>query len=330
MENNTVAALRMKSCRTLSALVVLTLLLLNLMGCSANFSASKVHENTAGRPGKASHVSLLPNSDAAPHYQKLWTERQPPPQLSKINYSPEPISRYGNPKQYAVAGKKYFPRYYPEGYTQVGKASWYGKKFHGRPTSSGEKYNMYSFTAAHRTMLLPSIVRVTNLKNNRSTVVKVNDRGPFYEDRIIDLSYRAAKALNMLEDGVVLVKVELISPPKSRATHQLPAQSEQQRRKSAGLENKPAYLQVGSFERLSNAQASASRLDKLRLNAKIVDYRSGTQSLYRVVIGPFYSHNSVYRAENTLRKEGFSHIVRVYNLDLVPFQKFQKPVTSVH
>lgn len=124
----------------------------------------------------------------------------------------EPKSRYGNPESYEVFGKRYYVLPEADGYRERGKASWYGKKFHGRRTSSGEPYDMYAMTAAHKTLPLPSFVRVTHLGNGRSTIVRVNDRGPFHEGRIIDLSYAAAARLDMIADGHADVEVEALSP----------------------------------------------------------------------------------------------------------------------
>ncbi|MGD2137027.1 MAG: septal ring lytic transglycosylase RlpA family protein [Gammaproteobacteria bacterium] len=122
----------------------------------------------------------------------------------------EPLSRYGNPTSYVVNGKRYYTMPSSRGYRERGLASWYGTKFHGKRTSSGEPYDVYAMTAAHRTLPLPSYVEVTNLRNNRSVILKVNDRGPFKADRIIDLSYAAAAKLGILGYGTGLVEVRAI------------------------------------------------------------------------------------------------------------------------
>lgn len=123
----------------------------------------------------------------------------------------EPLARTGN-RDYVVLGRRYHVLDSAEGYAQEGEASYYGKKFHGRKTSSGEVYDMYAFTAAHRTLPLPSYVRVTNLDNGRSIVVRVNDRGPFHSRRIIDLSYAAAVKLGYRQRGTARVRVEALVP----------------------------------------------------------------------------------------------------------------------
>jgi rare lipoprotein A len=124
----------------------------------------------------------------------------------------EPRSRYGNPKSYVVFGKRYYTKASADGHLERGLASWYGKKFHGRRTSSGERYNMHAMTAAHKSLPLPTYVEVTNLRNGRSAVVKVNDRGPFHGRRVIDLSYAAARKLGMVRSGTAMVEVRAIDP----------------------------------------------------------------------------------------------------------------------
>lgn len=124
----------------------------------------------------------------------------------------EPLSRYGNHSSYRVKGKHYKVMKSSKNYEAVGIASWYGTMFHSRRTSSGERYNMLAMTAAHKTLPLPTYVRVTNLSNHREIIVKVNDRGPFKPGRIIDLSYVAAKKLGMMGRGTARVKVTAINP----------------------------------------------------------------------------------------------------------------------
>jgi len=137
-------------------------------------------------------------------------------QASEIAHTPdatprnEPYSRYGN-KPYRVNGQMYYPLREANGYRERGVASWYGKQFHGRRTSSGDTYDMYAMTAAHRTLPLPSYVRVRNLRNGRTVVVRVNDRGPFLHNRVIDLSYAAAAKLGVVASGTGLVEVETIN-----------------------------------------------------------------------------------------------------------------------
>ena len=128
-----------------------------------------------------------------------------------------PRSKYGNPESYEVYGKTYHVLATARGYRESGRASWYGEEFHGKRTSSGEPYNMHAMTAAHRTLPLPSYVRVSNLQNRREVIVRVNDRGPFHDDRIIDLSFAAASELGLLRNGTAKVEVVAVDPVTAAA-----------------------------------------------------------------------------------------------------------------
>lgn len=141
--------------------------------------------------------------DNTSKYKKNYSSKKVIPKIEKY-------SKYGNPKSYKVFGVKYKTWKTHVGYSEEGIASWYGKKFHGRLTSTREVYNMYNLTAAHKSLPIPCYVKVTNLKNNKSLVVRVNDRGPFKKGRIIDLSYAAAKKLDFISQGTTRVFIEAI------------------------------------------------------------------------------------------------------------------------
>lgn len=138
----------------------------------------------------------------------VTTSGGPPDAIPRV----EPKARYGNMQSYVVFGKTYYPKQSSRGHVERGIASWYGTKFHGRKTSSGERYDMHQMTAAHKTLPLPTYALVKNLENGRSVIVKVNDRGPFVGDRIIDLSYAAAKKLGVDKKGIAQVEVVSIDP----------------------------------------------------------------------------------------------------------------------
>jgi len=163
----------------------------------------------------------------------------------------EPESRYGNPDTYTVRGKTYRVRDSNHGYRERGIASWYGPGFHGKRTASGEIYNMYAMTAAHPTLRLPAYVRVTNLENGRSVVVRVNDRGPFVENRIIDLSYAAAKQLDMISSGTARVEVEVVGPNPVAA---MPAVSRVNTSRQPLFGRGNVFIQVGAFSEMANAR----------------------------------------------------------------------------
>src|SRR6185436_4022761 len=146
-------------------------------------------------------------------------ERPPPPNLGQIpdaEPKTEPLHRYAN-KPYKVFGTEYVPIADARGFKQRGVASWYGRRFHGQKTASGELYDMYAMTAAHPTLPIPSYVRVPNLANGRSVVVRVNDRGPFHSSRVIDLSYAAAYQLGFIQAGSAQVQLERVQPAREQA-----------------------------------------------------------------------------------------------------------------
>ncbi len=195
----------------------------------------------------------------------------------------EPRSRSGNPSSYTVLGRTYHVMSDSRGYRERGAASWYGTKFHGQRTSSGETYDMYGMTAAHKTLPLPTYVRVTNLKNGRQVIVKVNDRGPFHDNRLIDLSYAAATKLGILGNGTGLVEVEAINPNEDR-----PRPVRNNIALSAG--NLTLYLQVGAFSDRNNAERMAQRLRGSIDNAvRIQTAASYERTLYRVQVGPMHN-----------------------------------------
>ena len=224
-------------------------------------------------------------------------------------------------KPYVVLGEQYVPNTTVKPYKARGIASWYGKKFHGQKTSTGETYDMFAMTAAHTTLALPSYVRVTNLSNGQSVIVRVNDRGPFHSDRIIDLSYTAAYKLGLIDGGSGMVEVEAIIPgtPSDTSYAQItpPApvdkaavdEIEQLARREAAPapsnDNPPAgngiYLQLGAFANLENAENLRTHLlreldwltDNMRINAG--------GGIHRVQLGPYASRGEAEAAAERIR-----------------------------
>lgn len=192
----------------------------------------------------------------------------------------EPRSRYGNPPSYEVFGRRYVLLPTAVGHVERGMASWYGPGFHNERTSSGEPYDMYSMTAAHKTLPIPAYAEVTNLRNGRRVVVRINDRGPFVGDRVIDLSYTAAWKLDMLREGTAPVEVRVITP--AAVTPFPPA--------PASIDTGPVvqqWLQIGSFAQRDNAERLLARLAASGITAARVEPRSnGERTLYRVRVGP--------------------------------------------
>ncbi len=202
----------------------------------------------------------------------------------------EPKSRYGNPPSYEQDGITYRVMASANNYKKKGVASWYGTKFHGRRTSSGETYDMFTLTAAHKTLPIPCYAKVKNLDNGKSIIVKINDRGPFKKNRIIDLSYAAAHKLGMASAGTANVLVETISFSKSS---QLASQNDKLATKR--------FVQVGAYSNHAKAQKLAKVLDReIRLPVKITTVtRKGTR-LYRVRIGPVASQEMAEQLVSTL------------------------------
>ena len=166
-------------------------------------------------------------ADASVDKVALASEEVPdgPPLIASIDVAsipepkaqPEPLAQYGNPESYEVDGVTYRVEPVGAGFTELGTASWYGRKFHGQLTSSGEPFDMFQFTAAHKTMPIPAWIRVTNVENDQSLVVRVNDRGPFKEDRVLDLSWAAAERLGFADQGTAKVRYEVLTVPTSDA-----------------------------------------------------------------------------------------------------------------
>ena len=229
------------------------LLLANLAGC-AFFGASGDRA-----PGIGRDLSKIP--DAVP--------------------KAEPRSKHGNMKTYEVFGKRYYVLDSSAGFTERGIASWYGSKFHGKRTSSGETYDMYAMTAAHKTLPLPTYLQVRNLENGRSIVVRVNDRGPFHANRVVDLSYVAALKLDVVKKGTALVEIRAMDPG-GRA-----APVETRGNGTAGGQPPKFYIQVGAFANPDNARRLKRKLLALQKPVQINKARVDGKLIHRVRVGPF-------------------------------------------
>ena len=211
-------------------------------------------------------------------------------------------SKSGNPSSYVVMGKRYYVLGDAKGFVQRGVASWYGKKFHGRKTSSGEIYNMNAMTAAHKTLPIPVYVRVKNLENGRTITVKVNDRGPFVDGRIIDLSFAAAKKLGITLAGTAKVEVSALSAGKK---------TEREVVRTIPLSDKieqdvPLFIQMGSFGSELNAINLASDLRNANeLAVAVSELRTDKGSFYRVRVGPLYDIDEANAVVRRLKSKGF-------------------------
>jgi len=251
------------------------------------------------------------------YYKDDGPGEHPPPDIDAIpDAEPrlEALHRFAN-KPYSVLGRDYVPmtRLYP--YRARGVASWYGRKFHGQRTSTGESYDMYGMSAAHPTLPLPSYARVSNPANGRSVVVRVNDRGPFHADRLIDLSYTAAAKLGIVSGGSALVEVESLLPGSLAAapapTTPAPDPIARIARAAAGTEvahlqesgdARGIYLQLGAFSNRDNAENLKARLGRELDDLAERLVVTGSRGVYRVSLGPWADQAEARRAAERLRQ----------------------------
>lgn len=249
-----------------------------------------------------------------------------PDQSVDVSHIPDPVPRAelrtiaGNRTPYRVLGRTYNVLEKPEGYSERGVASWYGKKFHGKRTSNGELYNMFGMTAAHKTLPIPSYVRVRNLQNDRSVIVRVNDRGPFHGDRVIDLTYSAAKKLGFENVGTARVLVEYIDPHSYQAEQDYAGAEPQATGEprapvptnSAGYELPPnTFLQVGAFGKRTSAETLRGKILALGNPAVLIVAPKAGESLYKVRVGPFVDNLELLNFREQLMKANFPspHVV---------------------
>lgn len=236
--------------------------------------------------------SNSPTKHELPIFKKRYTDADKdgapsgplPMRFKKVTPVNEPLSRYGNPSTYQVNGHTYEVMTSSSGYRTRGLASWYGTKFHKQRTSSGEAYDMYALTAAHKTLPIPCYVKVKNLQNGRTAIVKVNDRGPFHEGRVLDLSYAAAAKLGLFPKGTALVEVEALTtttPGRHPTAHY--------------------YLQAGAFN--SEQLATALRLKLAKLSPSPV-FIEKNQNRYLVRVGPFATKQMSDSLKTTLARNG--------------------------
>jgi rare lipoprotein A len=265
-------------------------------GLAACFNTRTIPASVSPVPGAASPSAAVEQPPAA--------EPPSPDAVPDVIPRAEPRSRNGNPPYYDVFGKRYYVMSSSVGYVERGVASWYGPGFHKVRTSIGEPYDMYGMTAAHTSLPLPTYVRVTNLQNGASVVVRVNDRGPFVGNRIIDLSYTAAAKLDMLRNGTAIVEVRSIEPPAATASVptatmptaivRTPASAEIVPGPSVAAPIAPAvvisktfFVQAGAFSDPANAQRLAEKLRGGGYGTIFVrDDEIAGRRMFRVRIGP--------------------------------------------
>jgi rare lipoprotein A len=215
----------------------------------------------------------------------------------------EPLARYGNHSPYEVFGKKYHVLSSSEGYHKRGTASWYGTKFHGRRTSSGEPYDMHLATAAHKTLPLPTYAEVTNLDNGKKVIVKINDRGPFKDDRLIDLSYGAALRLGMTQTGTARVDLRVIDVSGKAPVVAYNAENSPSSDDAAGT-----WLQAGAYGQREGAEQLAGRLERASLSPVSIH---DVGDLFRVWLGPYSNAAEVESIISRAIELGFERPHRV-------------------
>ena len=269
-------------------IIVVSLLVLTLSACQPRTSGRYHQKQDSAPTFNYPQISML---DAVPKYEPY---------------------REHNSRPYTVLGKRYYPLATGKGYTEVGVASWYGQKFHGHMTSNGETYNMFSMTAAHKTLPLPSYVKVTNLANNKHVIVRVNDRGPFHDDRIIDLSYAAATKLDYRHIGTAKVKVEVIhfDEQNNVTVGRNPTISHQQY-----LGIKPivttvvadaapiSYIQVASS---SDQEVAREQLEQLAERYQLPTELPFIDNTYKLRLGPLTDRFQIQRLLDDLKGNGFA------------------------
>lgn len=288
--------------------IAILMVLLLLAGCG---SVATKPEDQAPKTEKKEAVKSEPakSTKGGGYYLDDGPGDNPPANLDEIpDATPkyEPLqNRFNRP--YVALGENYTPMTEYQPYKARGLASWYGKRYHGRKTSTGEVYDMYGMTAAHATLPIPSYVRVVNPANGKSVVVRVNDRGPFHKERLIDLSYAAAHRLGIIGNGSGMVEVEAIDtrPPEQATIQKVPDVPQEKPVAAAG-----SYVQAGAFRSRANAEQLSERL---RQNGLVENesmeswYNNG---IYRVRLGPYASRDEAERSAVRIRKTlGISTLV---------------------
>jgi len=290
-----------------NTLICMALLL--LAGCGGGVATkpeASAPKQEAVKPG-ASQSATAPKRGG--YYLDDGPGDNPPANLDEI---PDAIPRY-EPLQtrfnrpYVALGQNYTPMTEYQPYKARGLASWYGKRYHGNKTSTGEIYDMYSMSAAHPTLPIPSYVRVTNPANGKSVVVRVNDRGPFHKERLIDLSYAAAHRLGIVGNGSGIVEVEAID---TRSPEQaiIPATAETPPAKPVATAGN--YVQAGAFRSRANAEQLNERLRQNGLAQAVPMENWYNNGIYRVRLGPYASRDEAERAATNIRQTlGISTLV---------------------
>lgn len=281
-----------------SRVATAVLIVFILSACSTPPAAPK--KRIAPAPAKKEiNVVIDPDNNKKPggYYQNDGPAT--PPANTPIAAEPIPKNEPELPRAnvpYTVEGEVVTPMQGKQAYREQGLASWYGKQFHGRKTASGEKFNMFAYSAAHRTLPIPSYARVTNPKNGKSAIVRINDRGPFHKKRLLDLSYAAALKLDIIKSGQATVLIERVFPDSAAINAAKTADSVEAPSADndvANIDSNKHYWQLGAFKYIATAKHTANQIrSKLSSNGVIITQIAG---YYRVLAGPFSTESE---AEN--------------------------------
>ena len=281
----------------------LTLILLSMLtGCASVPSFKNEGVTTPSKKGGGYYLDDGPGDNPPENIDAI------PDATPKV----EPFNARAN-QPYIALDNKYIPMtsFYP--YKERGVASWYGKRYHGKKTSIGEYYDMYSMTGAHTTLPIPCYVRVTNTENGKSVIVRINDRGPFKKDRVIDLSFAAAYKLRLSDKGSGPVEVELIDPRQFSALKKTPdviaekikekEVTPTQVKTEETIANEPLYIQAGAFKNEKNADLLLKQLSEMKLENTPPFKKQFSEDLFHVVIGPFNSKNEATNIADLIKSK---------------------------
>lgn len=254
-----------------------------LAACSSSNSGSASNKNKNMDPNKGRY--------------SLKNDKMPlnPPNVEHVpNATPkyEPYSRRGN-KPYTVYGESYTVMNTGQGFSEMGRASWYGEKFHGYETSNGEPYDMYSMSGAHKTLPLPSYAKITNLDNNKQVIIRINDRGPFHSDRILDVSYAAAYKLGMLGKGTARIKLDVIYVGSLAATNSAVASAQ---------DSGNHYIQLVASKDQQKLKKIAKELEnKYQVQSRV----QAANNMFRLQLGPIGQPELADRLLHKVKQDGY-------------------------
>ncbi|HEY5291541.1 MAG TPA: septal ring lytic transglycosylase RlpA family protein [Burkholderiales bacterium] len=276
-------------------------LVLPLCGCAGLQPQGAAPQAAPAKPASMPVAQLLRRPGG--YYKDDGPDGAPPVDLDAIadaQPKPEPLHAHAN-DPYVVFGKEYVPEREFSAHRKQGTASWYGRKFHGQRTWSGEIYDMYAMTAAHPTLPVPSYARVTNLQNGKSVVVRINDRGPFSSGRMMDLSFAAAYKLGFAESGIAAVEVESIVLAQSAPPAETPVAAEPAIPVTA--ETAGIYLQLGAFSARTNAESFRDRIQKQLSWLKQPVQVQARGKLFRLHLGPYQNRREANAVAEKIRAE---------------------------